>query len=223
MHPKHTLNNTSCLQCGTRFRVTPSKADRKYCSQACYAEAQRGEEGMTPLNVARFWSRVDTSGGLDSCWPYDGMTDQHGYRYFSICQKKHRAHRIAAELFYGPCPDDRRVCHHCDNPSCCNPRHLYYGTAADNTRDMIERGRAKFFDLRTLGGEHHPNAILTEQVVLDLRKRWAREPFIVAEEARRMGVRPQTLWAVIKQVNWRHLPSVEELREEIHRSASHTN
>ena len=37
--------------------------------------------------------------------------------------------------------DGLYVCHHCDNPSCVRPEHLYEGTPAQNTADQISRGR----------------------------------------------------------------------------------
>ena len=33
------------------------------------------------------------------------------------------------------------VCHHCDNPPCCEPTHLFLGTCADNIADMIAKQR----------------------------------------------------------------------------------
>lgn len=214
MHPKSTPNIV-CEQCGKAFYVKPSRrSERRFCSHACKSENMRGEPGLTPGNVARFWETVDMSGGPDACWPYMGARDPLGYGRFSICQQRHRAHRIAAELEYGPCPDHLRVCHHCDNPPCCNPRHLYYGTAKDNTQDMIRRGRAKFFDLRQLKGETHPNARLSADIVIALRREWGRERFVVADRARDLGITPQGLWAILKHKTWQHLPSVDELMKD---------
>jgi hypothetical protein len=51
------------------------------------------------------------------------------------------AHRLVYERTYGAVPDGKYVCHHCDNPPCCNPAHLFVGTAADNNHDMISKGR----------------------------------------------------------------------------------
>ena len=202
-----------CETCGSPFQTRPSKADgRRFCSVKCAGIAQRGEEGLTPGNIERFWTYVDTSGGPDACWNWQGTIDRFGYGFFSICQKQHRAHRISAELAYGPCPEDRRVCHHCDNTACVNPAHLYYGTAKDNTQDAIRRGRFRGFDLTQLRGEKHNKAKLTEAQVIDLRRRWAEAPFNMAAEARKLGVATTSVEAIIKQKNWRFLPSVEELK-----------
>lgn len=56
---------------------------------------------------------------------------------------RHRAvHRIAWELYSGPIPAGAFICHHCDNPRCFEPSHLYLGDAASNMADKVARGRS---------------------------------------------------------------------------------
>lgn len=75
------------------------------------------------------------------CWEWDGATVK-GYGHSHYERKHYYAHVAMWEEFNGPVPDGLLVRHRCDNPLCCNPDHLLIGTALDNTRDMIERGRA---------------------------------------------------------------------------------
>jgi hypothetical protein len=106
---------------------------------------------MTEENEVRFWSKVDRSGGPDACWNWQACTvagnpDRgiKGYGVFHVrgTTRTHAyAHRTAWELANGPIPAGLFICHHCDNPLCCNPAHLFAGTALDNVRDMIKKGR----------------------------------------------------------------------------------
>lgn len=92
----------------------------------------------------RFWQHVDQSGGLFACWPWTGATFHWGHGAVKVNGRPWGAHRIAWELTNGPVPVGLQINHHCDNPPCCNPSHLFLGTQMDNVRDMIAKGRDNF-------------------------------------------------------------------------------
>lgn len=81
---------------------------------------------------------IDESRG---CWEWTGYRNTLGYGRVRIEGKKELAHRVSYALFVGPITDSLLVCHHCDNPSCINPSHLFLGTNSDNFRDMSAKGR----------------------------------------------------------------------------------
>ena len=95
----------------------------KWCSLAC-----------------AFWSRV-TPTKNDECWPWTGSKHVFGYGEFKFNGKLYRSHRVAYELKFGNILPQMKVLHHCDNPSCCNPEHLYLGLQDQNMSDMATRNR----------------------------------------------------------------------------------
>jgi hypothetical protein len=111
------------------------------------------------------------------------------------------AYRVAWELTRGPIPTGMYVCHHCDVPLCVNPDHLFVGTHADNTADMMTKNRqAK--------GVRQGSAKLTDDAVREIRACWltmASQP----ELAREFGVTQAVIWAIVNRRTWRHVTHEE--------------
>lgn len=93
---------------------------------------------------ARFWSKIVMGETPDDCWAWTGATTAFGYGVLGVGGRKAgnvRAHRHSWALHFGPVPDGLWVLHRCDNPPCCNPRHLFLGTQTNNMRDAVQKGR----------------------------------------------------------------------------------
>ena len=93
----------------------------------------------------KFWKNIQKTPG---CWIWTGATKTRGYGLMrsGIGDGKMLSHRFAWELFNGPIPKGDSphsycVCHKCDNPSCCNPDHLFLASHNDNMADMNRKGR----------------------------------------------------------------------------------
>lgn len=94
------------------------------------------EQKAALANILAANSRFDRA-----CRIWTSQTNDKGYGRFRFRGTQHRAHRVAYELMHGPIPKGMSVCHRCDTPGCVNAFHLFLGTNADNTADMVAKGR----------------------------------------------------------------------------------
>lgn len=195
-----------CKLCGTTKPTTKehwhwSPENLAKCHSWCKlcASARRYPNKKTASQL--FWSRVDKSGGEDACWPWAGTRHYRGYGKFGSTDGHERfAHRFAYADYYGPIGPGLEVRHACDNPPCCNPRHLSLGTHQDNMTDMVVRNRVP--DRR---GEKSPSARLTAQQVTEIRRRVSLGE-AHASVALSFAVSLATISAIVTRRIWKHLP-----------------
>lgn len=91
--------------------------------------------------IIRFWAKVDKR-GPDECWPWLAACVKDGYGGLKVYGKTVQAHRFSWELAHGcKIPEGKLVQHSCDNPPCCNPKHLFLGTDKTNAMDMVRKDR----------------------------------------------------------------------------------
>lgn len=143
-----------------------------------------------PLEI-RFWSKVDFA-GPDECWNWMAGTDSAGYGKIGEGGrggKIIRSSRLSWEFLRGRIPQNRMVCHNCDNPLCVNPNHLYLGTPQSNMDDRANRGRMPV-------GSALPQSKLTERQVAIIKRTIGRIRF---------NASPSTVSHILSGKQWRHV------------------
>ena len=82
------------------------------------------------------------NGDRDPCWEWKGrLNAKDGRPYFTVKGQRRPAYVYVLEQVSGEKQRKRMALHNCDNPICCNPSHLYWGTHQDNMNDMKKRER----------------------------------------------------------------------------------
>lgn len=128
--------NRVCAHCGGPFVIRfVRQARQRFCGNVCAGLSRPKRDQLT-----RFWQKVQGR-GTDRCWLWTASAQESGYGSFYFDGQLDRAHRVSWKLAHGSIPDGAMVLHHCDNPRCVNPSHLFLGTNTDNMRDMIRKGR----------------------------------------------------------------------------------
>ena len=144
--------------------------------------------------------QVSASGG---CWIWSGGINNRNYGYFVVQRGRSRAvvlaHRASYQAHIGSIPAGKFVCHACDNTLCINPAHLFCGTPAENTADMMRKGRHKLRPPPPMRGEKNPKAKLSEDRVAAIRS--SREPAKLL--AAMHGVHWTTIYAIRRRALWR--------------------
>ena len=112
------------------------------------------------VDVTRFWSLVD-QGKEEECWLWRGCRDRDGYGIFHWHGRRIGSHALAVSFTTGESREGGLdTLHSCDNPPCCNPSHLRFGSRQENVDDMVARSRAA-----------KPNLRLSDQQVREIRER----------------------------------------------------
>lgn len=148
-----------------------------------------------------FWAQVSPEPNT-GCWLWIGAYGTYGYGSFGrgkYTGGTSKAHRVAWFYTHGPIPDGMDLCHHCDNPPCVNPDHLFLGTQADNNADRDRKGRHK-----ALCGSSNGQAKLTERKVMEIRL-WYAAKVRQADLARVHGVNQTLIQRIVTGRVWRHV------------------
>lgn len=155
----------------------------------------------------RFMSKVSPE-PMSGCWLWTGAVNRAGYGMFHVrhdttTDKSYAAlaHRVSFELFTGKTLGKYQALHHCDNPSCVNPSHLFAGTPADNVSDMDCKGRRVNNPDR---GESHANSKITEREVANmfaLRAGGAKQQQI----ADLYGISQVQVSNILRGKQWKHI------------------
>ncbi len=159
-----------------------------------------------------FWSKVNKT---EDCWLWTGVVLTDGYGGWGIKHNKHhysyRVHRISYSLTNNiSIPSNILVCHKCDNSLCVNPDHLFLGTPADNSADMVAKGRSgkgrKKISTSCARGEKHGRAKLTATEIQKIRT-IALQPDRPSYKqiGQQFGINQSHVYNIIKRKVWKHV------------------
>ena len=181
---------TNCKQCGVKFHI--NRNGKQLCSRKCASIQHR------VALEKRFFSKVE-QGGKDECWLWVGSRrSDTGYGQIWNAGKMNKASRISYLLAFGPIPNGLHVLHRCDNPPCVNPHHLFLGTHRDNMDDKHRKQRCPI-------GSDVPASKLTDEKVVELRKRFKPGTDSYLTLAREYGISTRVLYTIVNRKGWKHV------------------
>lgn len=206
------MKKNKCENCGVDFE---RHYIRRFCSKACWHKFNA--RNLASFNEKRFqWKNCSEQEKLDrikirfeekvikkdGCWEWKGFFDKDGYPLLSSGAngkgfKERRAHRISWLIKYGEIPNDKLVCHKCDNPSCTNPEHLFLGSILENNRDKVSKGRGN-------NGSKHGNSKLTEDQVKEMRLKF-RDGVMIKTIMEEYSICRQSAHLIKYCKTWKHV------------------
>ena len=161
----------------------------------------------------------------NSCWEWKAGRTIGGYGKFRLGKHTMAASRASYLINRGDIPKGMHVCHKCDNRLCVNPNHLFTGTAQDNTKDMIRKGRqgvlsdegrkrvseatkrmneTRVYTSQNVGTDNGRN-VYAPETILQIRADHATGKFSQREIARRYGMDFRYISNIVHRKVWQHL------------------
>lgn len=198
-----------CLHCDDEFENKNKKV--KYCSFKC--SRTHNKNLMNPF----IWNNATSEERLDrmnqqfqrfviknevGCWGWRGSL-RKGYGNINCGSGKSMTASRASWLFHhGEIPTGKDVLHKCDTPSCNNPNHLFLGTAKDNVKDMIEKGRSRY-----ARGENQGHSKLSEKEILEIKQELLKDN---SKKNRiflsvKYNVQEQQIYKIGTNKQWKHV------------------
>ena len=182
------MEKTICQTCSKEFNVRSYQlkiGTGKYCSPKC-----RGKGVNKPVPVENRIMKFINVKKENDCWEFKGCKNKDGYGKIGTGSKKNEfAHRVIFKMYNSDIPDNMVVLHTCDNPSCCNPKHLVLGTQNDNIQDMVQKGRNK---VRT-------GCRMPLELVEEIKNNYKGQRNFKIEMAKKYNCSPTTITNLIKK------------------------
>lgn len=189
---------TTCKVCGKDFSARAYQikiSTGKYCSPKCRGI---GVNKSIPVKD-RIYKFIDKK-GEDDCWEFIGCRNSDGYgRIGTTPSKNESAHRIIYKLEKGDIPKGNVVMHTCDNPPCCNPKHLILGTQNDNIQDMVSKQRHVYNTK-----ENCNFAKLTEKQVIEIKNKYTGKRGDKVKLAKEYSVVVTTITNILNNKTWKN-------------------
>lgn len=188
---KSLINSLTNTEIANMFNVSP----QQIASILYYYKIKRKKK----TSEQKFWEKVDKK-EEDECWEWKACKDTCGYGIIWYNKKNTKTHRFSWILHYGKIPKGTEVCHHCDNPPCVNPKHLWMGTHRSNMLDMRAKNRGSITK-----GEKNGSHKLTENDVINIRNKYKMKKYTITKLSKQYEMCWNTIYYIVNRKLWKHI------------------
>jgi hypothetical protein len=138
----------------------------------------------------------------NGCWNWTGAIDKRGYGNLLITvngkDKRVKSHRLSYIIHNNILLENDAVCHTCDNPRCCNPKHLFVGSAQDNVNDKIAKNRQ-------IRGTMQHNAKLNDEIIKQIIIEYNAGGTSYAKLGKKYNLGKNYIYKIVKRLIWKHV------------------
>lgn len=199
---KEMYHGRDCQECRTKYlKIKRQERNRKICPSCKKEHNKNTNECSDKCKILNRHKKVN------GCWEWQGKLSSEGYGSFQEIidgiKTEISTHRRSYELFKGKIPEGMQICHTCDNPSCCNPEHLWAGTPSENTQDMLKKNRGRH---RLLNSNKRANSAgkITEDQVREIRELY-RNGSLQKELQEKFKLSQSQVSGIVTYRCWKHV------------------